>query len=315
MAALSRIPALVDDTADSVTRAVVAGVPSSVSFARTLASAVLPGKRGALSFTASMTYGARTVTVTVASSQFEGAAISQIRYTSVWIPTAVPGGDVDRAGGRIERHAVGGRRLLRQRHVRRRRSDASQPIVGEDVRDRRAARRRHRGAVVDGIDHVGHQRDRAVGDDGQMAGPGRHGNQGGHRVRVHAGHGNHAEARNGGVDGASIRRHADAGGRVLLRPVGPSAPRSMIAAMRVRDRVDHDDVTSREEPRAVAGVDERGLDADVGPASIRRQGDRARQRARGRSCRRPPPRPCPRGRCCRPRRTRHRSMLKVTTPT
>ena len=90
VATLSVIPALVDDTADSVTRAAVAGVPPSVSFARTLASAVLPGSVDALSFTASMTYGDRTVTVTVASSQFEAAAISQIRYTSVWIPTAVP---------------------------------------------------------------------------------------------------------------------------------------------------------------------------------------------------------------------------------
>ena len=47
---------------------------------------VRPGSVDALSFTASMTNGARTVTVTVPSSQFEAAAISQIRYTSAWIP-------------------------------------------------------------------------------------------------------------------------------------------------------------------------------------------------------------------------------------
>ena len=44
----------------------------------------------ALSLTASMTNGNRTFTVTVPSSQFEGARISQIRYTSVWTPMDVP---------------------------------------------------------------------------------------------------------------------------------------------------------------------------------------------------------------------------------
>ena len=80
VAALSVSPAAVDDTVDSVTRAVVAGVPPSVSFASTFATTVLPGNvTPPLSFTASMTYGARTFTVTVASSQFEASAISQIR--------------------------------------------------------------------------------------------------------------------------------------------------------------------------------------------------------------------------------------------
>ena len=98
---------------------VVAGVPPSVSFASTLASTVRPGNvTPPLSFTASMTYGARTVTVTVASSQFEASAISQIRYTSVWTPTAAPAATVDRAGGGVERDAVGRGRLSGQRHVR-----------------------------------------------------------------------------------------------------------------------------------------------------------------------------------------------------
>jgi hypothetical protein len=51
-----------------------------VSFASTFATTVLPGNvTPPLSFTASMTYGGRTVTVTVASAQFEGSAISQIQ--------------------------------------------------------------------------------------------------------------------------------------------------------------------------------------------------------------------------------------------
>src|SRR2546425_1158325 len=84
------MPACVDASCDRRTVASVAPAPANWSFARTFASAVLPGSVDALSFTASTTYGNRTVTVTVASSQFDDAAISQIRYTSVWVPTSVP---------------------------------------------------------------------------------------------------------------------------------------------------------------------------------------------------------------------------------
>ena len=71
--------ALVDRTSDSVTRAGVAGVPSRTSFDNTLVMMPLPGSVVALSLTASMMNGARTATVTVALSQFDGDAISQMR--------------------------------------------------------------------------------------------------------------------------------------------------------------------------------------------------------------------------------------------
>jgi hypothetical protein len=79
VASPSWIELLVDEIWLSWTVDRVAGTPARVSLARTLVTAYPPGARAALSSTASMTYGSRTVMVTVASSQFSGVAISQIR--------------------------------------------------------------------------------------------------------------------------------------------------------------------------------------------------------------------------------------------
>src|SRR5262245_60510746 len=76
---LSMIPGLVVDTVVTVTRADVTGVPSSVSFAKTLIITSPLASVVTLSFTASMTNGRRTLTLTVASSQFDGDAVSQMR--------------------------------------------------------------------------------------------------------------------------------------------------------------------------------------------------------------------------------------------
>src|SRR5947209_18369097 len=81
----------VRETSDSVTFEVVAGPPASMSLARTLAMAVFAVLFEALarSATARMTF-AFTVIETDASLQFDGLAVSQIRYSSVCTPAAVP---------------------------------------------------------------------------------------------------------------------------------------------------------------------------------------------------------------------------------
>src|SRR5258706_15991824 len=85
------VEAGVSDTRASVTEAVVARTPLSVSLDRTLATIVPPVWEDPLteSFTALMVFGL-TVTVAVAESQLVGLAASQMPYASEEAPRAVP---------------------------------------------------------------------------------------------------------------------------------------------------------------------------------------------------------------------------------
>ena len=66
---------------------------------------------------------------------------------------------------------AGGRRLLRQRHVRRRHREASQPIVDEHVRDRRAAADETVALSSAASIDVRHERDLASGTMARWPGP------------------------------------------------------------------------------------------------------------------------------------------------
>ena len=87
------IPALPLDTSDTVTLAVVAGAPPSVSLTSTFDTAVPPVPAVVVapaSLVATIT-PALTGTVTLAWSQLVGALVSQISYTSTYMPAGVPG--------------------------------------------------------------------------------------------------------------------------------------------------------------------------------------------------------------------------------